>query len=88
MRCIYTYFLVITAGQGRDTQMHGLGVSNDCKVPSGHRKLILLQAFVLSPLNASKFMHVVSTYNIITITYKNVNSKLCFIYFEMYFNVG
>lgn len=59
LRCIYIYFLVITAGQGRDTQMHGLGVSIDCKVPSGHRKLILLQAFVLSPLNANKCMHVV-----------------------------
>jgi len=48
---MYIYLLAITAGHGRDTQVHGLVVSIDCKVPLGHRKLILLQEFVLSPLN-------------------------------------
>lgn len=57
--CIHIYFLAITAGQGRDIQIHGLEVSIGCNVPLGHRKLILLQAFVLSPLNINKSMHVV-----------------------------
>lgn len=44
-----TYFLASTTGHGLDSQVQGLVVSNGCKVPFGHKKLILLQAFELSP---------------------------------------
>lgn len=43
------YFLAITAGHGLDNQVQGFVVSNGCKVPFGHKKLILLQSFELSP---------------------------------------
>lgn len=46
-----TYILAIIAGHGRDIQVQGFEVSSGCKVPFGHKKLILLQAFVLSPFS-------------------------------------
>lgn len=54
----FIYFFAITTGQGRDIQVHGFVLSNGCIEPFGHKKLILLQAFELSPLNTNKTIRV------------------------------